>query len=642
MSFAAAAAAASSPSLNREEHTFGKNSKEQMSFAALSAAAATSSPLQNREEHSFGKKSSNETMASQALPGQGFAALASAFLSQNRVEQSLEESSKETEAFILPHEAFDSIASSPTRHQVVSLPQETDPSASTTPICSKKKTTKNQLPAVTPFMRMAAAAGPLGSQGENTGRWTAQEHKLFLKGLGKFGNDAKKIQSVVKSRTIVQIRTHAQKYFRNLAKKTGAIHNPGAASCNQSHVNGSTFEKQMRQRHVGVGNMGNMNAGGSRNTSLGNVIADDTILNSEDAFRPIATKTAKKNQAASINDADSQGKVESVASTPSTQDIHTTQETSHDAKMLSGQDKTKDTKSSKNIGGNEMPSNGAGANGILARDTKEKLPDDPLHHRNLISDTLSNNGTARGAEEKSPRKPHHHRHLNEETLKMLKSHLQADRGQHLDEDAVAARTIRMERIKRSIVKHDPSEISDKEDNDAGRQQAHQNAEDYVLALDFYKKVVADTRKENSGTRLDKKTLDWVRRAMGLHRHSDSRESTSTTGNQTEQSIESDDEAELQGSEPRRLTRGAVRNTRVKKREQRAALDNMGLDALLSAAASLEEEFGPFTDSKSRVSYTFVVLNQSQFLKLYTHSRTQSMLFPSSEKAQEAEKWHTYR
>lgn len=56
------------------------------------------------------------------------------------------------------------------------------------------------------------------NQGENTGRWTAEEHRLFLEGLEKHGKGWKKIASLIKSRTVVQIRTHAQKYFQKLAK----------------------------------------------------------------------------------------------------------------------------------------------------------------------------------------------------------------------------------------------------------------------------------------------------------------------------------------------------------------------------------------------------------------------------------------
>ncbi|KAL7554580.1 hypothetical protein ACHAWF_019042 [Thalassiosira exigua] len=64
----------------------------------------------------------------------------------------------------------------------------------------------------------AQASQPQGHVAENTGRWTAEEHRLFLQGLEQHGKGWKKIATLIKSRTVVQIRTHAQKYFQKLAK----------------------------------------------------------------------------------------------------------------------------------------------------------------------------------------------------------------------------------------------------------------------------------------------------------------------------------------------------------------------------------------------------------------------------------------
>jgi SHAQKYF class myb-like DNA-binding protein len=67
-------------------------------------------------------------------------------------------------------------------------------------------------------MTSSSVTSERGAQGENTGRWTAEEHRLFLLGLEQHGKGWKKIASLIKSRTVVQIRTHAQKYFQKLAK----------------------------------------------------------------------------------------------------------------------------------------------------------------------------------------------------------------------------------------------------------------------------------------------------------------------------------------------------------------------------------------------------------------------------------------
>lgn len=56
------------------------------------------------------------------------------------------------------------------------------------------------------------------TQGEDpssgrSGRWTKQEHEQFLQGLREYGKDWKRIGALITTRTVVQVRTHAQKYF---------------------------------------------------------------------------------------------------------------------------------------------------------------------------------------------------------------------------------------------------------------------------------------------------------------------------------------------------------------------------------------------------------------------------------------------
>jgi SHAQKYF class myb-like DNA-binding protein len=53
---------------------------------------------------------------------------------------------------------------------------------------------------------------------EATGRWTKEEHEAFLSALQTYGKEWKKVAAKVKTRTVVQTRTHAQKYFQKLAK----------------------------------------------------------------------------------------------------------------------------------------------------------------------------------------------------------------------------------------------------------------------------------------------------------------------------------------------------------------------------------------------------------------------------------------
>ena len=48
----------------------------------------------------------------------------------------------------------------------------------------------------------------------SSGRWTTEEHQLFLQGVQLYGREWKKMQPLIKTRSIVQIRTHAQKVFK--------------------------------------------------------------------------------------------------------------------------------------------------------------------------------------------------------------------------------------------------------------------------------------------------------------------------------------------------------------------------------------------------------------------------------------------
>lgn len=52
----------------------------------------------------------------------------------------------------------------------------------------------------------------------NQGRWSADEHRRFIEAVNQFGREWDKVQAVVKTRSLAQVRSHAQKYFLKLSK----------------------------------------------------------------------------------------------------------------------------------------------------------------------------------------------------------------------------------------------------------------------------------------------------------------------------------------------------------------------------------------------------------------------------------------
>ncbi|GAV83411.1 Myb_DNA-binding domain-containing protein [Cephalotus follicularis] len=56
--------------------------------------------------------------------------------------------------------------------------------------------------------------------------WTEQEHDKFLEALNLFDRDWKKIEAFIGSKEVIQIRSHAQKYFLKVQKRGTSEHVP--------------------------------------------------------------------------------------------------------------------------------------------------------------------------------------------------------------------------------------------------------------------------------------------------------------------------------------------------------------------------------------------------------------------------------
>ena len=51
-----------------------------------------------------------------------------------------------------------------------------------------------------------------------SGKWTEEEHEKFIEGILLYGNEWKKVQDIIKTRSSAQARSHAQKFFMKIKK----------------------------------------------------------------------------------------------------------------------------------------------------------------------------------------------------------------------------------------------------------------------------------------------------------------------------------------------------------------------------------------------------------------------------------------
>lgn len=64
----------------------------------------------------------------------------------------------------------------------------------------------------------------------NSGRWTQEEHLKFIDGILEYGNEWKKVQSLIKTRSSTQARSHAQKFFLRIKKNLNINDNTNFAN----------------------------------------------------------------------------------------------------------------------------------------------------------------------------------------------------------------------------------------------------------------------------------------------------------------------------------------------------------------------------------------------------------------------------
>lgn len=133
-----------------------------------------------------------------------------------------------------------------------------------------------------------------GQVKEHIGRWTQEEHELFIQGIRLHDKQWKLIADLIKTRTVVQIRTHAQKYFQKLQKTKGNAGTAGDVDTDghimsfrtTSSAESSPREKSKRSFSAMSNEDEEPNSGVSRGDGRlwGRVDSDDNTTTEEDSY----------------------------------------------------------------------------------------------------------------------------------------------------------------------------------------------------------------------------------------------------------------------------------------------------------------------------------------------------------------------
>ncbi|EAR84229.2 Myb-like DNA-binding domain, shaqkyf class protein (macronuclear) [Tetrahymena thermophila SB210] len=84
--------------------------------------------------------------------------------------------------------------------------------------------------------------------GSNTGRWTREEHLRFVKGLGMYGKNWKKVEEYVGTRSGAQIRSHAQKFFNKIQRENAKSNSKSGNNGKNGNLQSEDSFPQMRKR----------------------------------------------------------------------------------------------------------------------------------------------------------------------------------------------------------------------------------------------------------------------------------------------------------------------------------------------------------------------------------------------------------
>jgi DIRP len=182
-------------------------------------------------------------------------------------------------------------------------------------------------------------------------------------------------------------------------------------------------------------------------------------------------------------------------------------------------------------------------------------------------------------------------YLDRSTVKRIRSYLidfgaSNDAG-YLQEDEIYQLMIKADRNVEHRARYYSNPLDDLVDEEKMYKDFYKEEEEYLVGHDFMKEMTFKIQQTKRGA-MDKRTLNWVKRAAGLKRK-DYHSPHAAVGRDDEES----DDNEGTRKAPRRYTRGMARNTRIKKKEEFMFMDSLGLKSLLDAVEEMEPTSGPY-------------------------------------------------
>ena len=125
----------------------------------------------------------------------------------------------------------------------------------------------------------------------SNGRWTKEEHNRFIEAIIKFGNDWKKVQKYVSTRTSTQARSHAQKFLLKLRnsdffKKKNIDRNLSWAKTIQfikNNFSNEELESILKNVHCNINNYNCNKKIKGKKIKLNQLNSDSTEFNSDDS-----------------------------------------------------------------------------------------------------------------------------------------------------------------------------------------------------------------------------------------------------------------------------------------------------------------------------------------------------------------------